>query len=431
VRLLDVVPLGSDAAIFRGATMSEPFGRATVEDDVFGLACLAYEMLSGKHPFNYSTPGEARLAGLEVERIASLTDGEWHALRLALSFEHEGRAYSLADFMRDFGIAGTERLRPTNEQPERYETGTYAAEEKSPPPPEEPIPVQNMGSAASGAAGNPIFWLDSDLPGTRSRRKGRHPLRTAILAMLLVGLVAWSYYGEPEEKAAELIAYIDATMELGLVEPSDGVIDVRTTEPATPIEAVLADAVKDSSEAEPAIIIEETVSTAEETIEESISTTEKSIDQPEPVEALIVETMTDTVDEATDEAADPVLTVKNTDAAQAEPDMIVVDPFVSVSERDAAARIPLQLNIKSTSQLTWWTSELTASADHDFISVQQRIMTAASLEGDNILHISLINDSVPEPIESFFVNLGLRNTEQGKIEHIATVRVDIIDDDLP
>ena len=112
-------------------------------------------------------------------------------------------------------------------------------------------------------------------------------------------------------------------------------------------------------------------------------------------------------------------------------DMVVVDPFVSVSERDAAARITLQHNTNPTMQLTWWTSEGTAIADQDFIAGKQRIMTGASLGEDNILHVPLINDSVPEPRESFFVNLELRNTEHGKIERTATVRVDIIDDDQP
>jgi hypothetical protein len=82
-------------------------------------------------------------------------------------------------------------------------------------------------------------------------------------------------------------------------------------------------------------------------------------------------------------------------------------------------------------KLTWWTSEGTAIADQDFIAGKQQIVTGALLGEDNVLHVPLINDSVPEPRESFFVNLELRNTEHGQIEQRATVRVDIIDDDRP
>ena len=61
VRLLDVLPLDPAEAIVRGIATSDPFSRCTVEDDVFGLACLAYEMLAGKHPFNHSSATEAHV----------------------------------------------------------------------------------------------------------------------------------------------------------------------------------------------------------------------------------------------------------------------------------------------------------------------------------------------------------------------------------
>ncbi len=437
-RLLDVVPLASDDAIFRGAAMGEPFGRCTIRDDVFGLACLAYEMLSGKHPFNYCPPGEARLAGIEADRIASLSDDEWNALRLALSFEHDKRTSSVTDFMRDFGILGTERLRPATDQPVIYETDTYAAVEEAPSIAEVAVPVQGIATAAPVAAVDPFSWDEDDLTPARSRRNGGHRLRTAFLGTLLAGLVAWTYYGQPEEHFANVIGYVDETMDLGLTKYGDGVTDVRTTDPGQPvladrgipnadspvteptasIETALADSEENNSESEPANAIEESVSAAEETS-----------DQPAPAEPLTVENMTDTVDEATDEKAGEVLAGSDAESTRAETDMVVVDPFVSVSERDAAARITLQHNTNPTMQLTWWTSEGTAIADQDFIAGKQQIVTGALLGEDNILHVPLINDSVPEPRESFFVNLELRNTEHGKIERIATVRVDIIDDD--
>ena len=140
VRLLDVLPVDPSEALVRGIATSDPFSRCTVEDDVFGLACLAYEMLSGKHPFNHNSPAEARLAGLEAERIDSLTDREWEALRLALSFDDEQRPSSVADFMREFDIRGTERLRPTVEQMATHESVEYptVAESSSITRPEAP-----------------------------------------------------------------------------------------------------------------------------------------------------------------------------------------------------------------------------------------------------------------------------------------------------
>ena len=64
VKLLDVVPNGwlvnpTDAL---GVPARQPDKR----DDVFGLACLGYEMLTGRHPFNGNTAQEAYRAGLEA-----------------------------------------------------------------------------------------------------------------------------------------------------------------------------------------------------------------------------------------------------------------------------------------------------------------------------------------------------------------------------
>ncbi len=431
-RLLDVVPLASDDAIIRGAAMSKPSDRCTVQDDVFGLACLAYEMLSGKHPFNYCLPGEAKLAGLEADRIASLSDDEWNALRLALSFEREKRTSSVTDFMRDFGILGTERLRSETDQPVIDETDIYAAVEEAPSIAEAAVPVQCSATAAPVAAVDPFSWNEDDLTGSRSRHNGGHRLRTAFLGTLLAGLAAWTYYGQPQEHFTNVIGYVDETMDIGLSKYGNGVSDVWTTDPGIPI--------ADSPVTEPTVSIETALEDSEENnsesepanaIEESVTAAERTNDQPAPTEPLTVENITDTVDEATDEKASEVLAGTDADSTQAETDMIVVDPFVSVSERDAVARIALQHNTNSTMQLTWWTSEGTAIADQDFIAGKQRIMTGASFGEGNILHVPLINDSVPEPRESFFVNLELRNTEHGKIERIATVRVDIIDDDQP
>ena len=106
---------------------------------------------------------------------------------------------------------------------------------------------------------------------------------------------------------------------------------------------------------------------------------------------------------------------------------LVQDPIVTVSERDASARIALPQAGDSLAGLVWWTSEHTADADTDFIAVQQQ--AADLFPGDDVLHVPLVNDSLSEPRESFFVNFGREDTLTGQVERVATVRVDIIDDD--
>ena len=74
---------------------------------------------------------------------------------------------------------------------------------------------------------------------------------------------------------------------------------------------------------------------------------------------------------------------------------------------------------------------VTANADKDFISVEQQTMAFASDGDSTLLYVPLVNDNQPEAPESFFVSFGLRNSQHGQLERVATVRVDIIDDDLP
>jgi len=100
-----------------------------------------------------------------------------------------------------------------------------------------------------------------------------------------------------------------------------------------------------------------------------------------------------------------------------------------VSERDGAARIVTQRNGNPDAPLIWWTREHTAIADDDFVPVEKRPMTRLPDDGSEILLVPIVNDSLPEQPESFFVTIGLRDAQQGQIERIATVRVDIIDDD--
>ena len=111
VRLLDIVPLDSDATILRNVASSDPFSRSDTGDDIYALACLAYEMLAGRHPFNFQTLAEARHARLKPARIDALPEKQWNAIRHALAFDGDRRTATVTEFLREFGITGSERLR--------------------------------------------------------------------------------------------------------------------------------------------------------------------------------------------------------------------------------------------------------------------------------------------------------------------------------
>ena len=173
VKLLDVVPPGWQDLDSR--------------DDVYGLACLIYELLAGKHPFNANSPLEARRAGLEPRPIANLPPRQWQALARALALDRDARTPTVAQFLDEFGVTGMERLRSI----------VSAGAEARPPP-------------------APTAWPQVvPLTAERFRQlrpKRRRAVRSFLLLLLMISLGALAYLENERlrDGATELMTVIDA-----------------------------------------------------------------------------------------------------------------------------------------------------------------------------------------------------------------------------
>jgi serine/threonine protein kinase len=75
-------------------------------DDIFAFACVAYVLLSGKHPFPNRTAVEACAQRLRPPRPPRLTNQQWRVLREGLRWERDRRPADVAQWLDRFDLAG-------------------------------------------------------------------------------------------------------------------------------------------------------------------------------------------------------------------------------------------------------------------------------------------------------------------------------------
>jgi serine/threonine protein kinase len=72
-------------------------------DDVYSLACIAYELLSGRHPYGGRSAFLARAHGRRPARINGLSHRQWHALQRALAWDRADRRIDVVDLLSALG----------------------------------------------------------------------------------------------------------------------------------------------------------------------------------------------------------------------------------------------------------------------------------------------------------------------------------------
>lgn len=72
-----------------------------VKDDIYGLACITYEMFSSKHPYARKPANKAFAEKLKPQKIKKLSFINWKGLEKGLQLEHAQRTESVSQFQQD------------------------------------------------------------------------------------------------------------------------------------------------------------------------------------------------------------------------------------------------------------------------------------------------------------------------------------------
>jgi serine/threonine protein kinase len=164
VRILDFGTSGESSALTPAYASCELLeGReADPRDDLFALACLSYELLAGEHPFQHRRSTEARSLKVVPSRPPRLSGRQWRALARGLAWDRADRPASLRDWLADLDLG-------------RAPLGPIPQPENSKQP-----PLLTRSGVASALI--------------------------ALLALIIVGAVAWAVFSRPKPLVADAVA---------------------------------------------------------------------------------------------------------------------------------------------------------------------------------------------------------------------------------
>jgi serine/threonine protein kinase len=371
---------------------------ATDRDDVYGLACLAYELLSGRHPYGGSLPQEAQRCGLKPERI-EVSRRAWRALRRGLSPSSEKRPATVGELLSELGVEASVRLAPSKPKTEPVDRRrgwgfiVYA-----------PVIAILAGLAYLGY---PMLFAPPSSTNRLDDAMQRAPQDAAPEP-------TFEAAGAEVSRADEAPAQPIPEPQAPLAEETSPGDELGADVGDTPIPRLSPGAAGDAPAIDggiPALPATATADAAQSTEAPQGTDTTQATDAPPTDDS---------------QAASPA-------AAAILPAVVESFAFtqrgVTVSEDAAIASLVIRRlgTAAGESSVTWWTIGDTAVADEDFAGFGTQVETFGDGESSRVIHVPLVVDSIAEPTERFFVGLGYDSMTDDRTETRAEIV--ILDDD--
>jgi serine/threonine protein kinase len=463
IKVLDLLPASTPRTQAFFVEDAEPNGLATADprDDVYGLACIAYEILSGRRAFDGRSPLEALNARAALAPIPGLGVRRSDALARALRLRREHRTPNVAEFLADFGITGQAPPRPIVETasapparaPVRDDDvpiiGDYSHRVLREPPPEPPLHAEAQRAVHREGESWRLDPRDVDRYSERAKRgtRGKSPgtvlrVSVAALAAVAAGIVVYWNYEPLRSRAEEWLALTRGPAE-----------DAASTDPSSPPEpeeiVVEAPVVVEAADL-PAEVVDVPQAAAPPTVappELTAPAAQLAVPVPPEIERPAPEPgVTAPPSELAPAAAESVVSAPppEPEAPAAEPAVTappaeppapeafeLATAVVSVSEREAGARVTIRRRggDLGESSIVWWTSDGSATAGDDYADLGRMTERFAAGEETRRIYVPIVGDSTSEATENFFVNLGQSGEAGERLEPAGRAEITVVDDD--